>query len=843
MKTGLKYLALLALVIAGLTWPLLKVTSTEEDEAPDEREDVSARDAYRRMQLQDENGEIPQDALLDAYNQKESMPFLPEAWHEFMPPNTPISPVGTLGDPGALAETDPGVLMSKGDPDVPGPNPWVSIGPGNIGGRIRSIIVHPNISADTLPTIWIGAVSGGVWKTTDGGATWKTNTDFLANIGVHCMAIDPANPNILYAGTGETFRGNGIFKTTDGGDHWTRLNSTVPSEAHPDFYRVNRLAVCPTNSQLLLAATSADAYTGKIYRSTDAGGTWSLAQFPPASLVNIYDVRFQPHLSGPADTDIPTTNCIAGTGGNGAYYSNNGGATWTAATGLPSASGRVELAYSRSNPAIVYASVESGNGQLYRSTDAGHSFTRSSPTNFGGTTAGTYTHVLWVDPINSDRVIAGGAYMSRTTDRGATWEEASSVSTHLDHHIVVEDPHYNGVTNKTVYGSNDGGIYRTDDILQPCPGGNCLTWVTLNHNLTITQFYGAAGHAVSGKIVGGTQDNGTLVSPPTGSTNWTMMQGALGGDGGFCAVDQTNNPYFYGEFFFLQIYRSINAGQSKEYIWDDPQHGIPKQCPPPPAEPTHPCASAPSAFVMDPNEITGNTLLAGGSSLWRSRDARNLSAKPSWTQIKEPVGALDNESRYISAIAVAPGDSNIIWVGLNDGTVYYTTNGNAGSTPAPTAGTDDLPPELPLWHQVSGLPTGRMCTRIAIGKPPQPQPTDPDVVGRKVYVTFGSFYPNSSDSRGNVWKTQGYGGMWTEIRAGLPSAPMYSIVISPINPNTLYLGTEVGVFASADDGVTWSPGNGGPANVPVFDLFWMGPKLVAVTHGRSIFTLQRFTDD
>jgi hypothetical protein len=136
-----------------------------------------------------------------------------------------------------------------------------------------------------------------------------------------------------------------------------------------------------------------------------------------------------------------------------------------------------------------------------------------------------------------------------------------------------------------------------------------------------------------------------------------------------------------------------------------------------------------------------------------------------------------------------------------------------------------------------------MCTRIAIGKSPQPQPTDPDVVGRKVYVTFGSFYPNSSDSRGNVWETQGYGGTWTEIRAGLPSAPMYSIVISPISPNTLYLGTEVGVFASADDGVTWSPGNGGPANVPVFDLFWMGPKLVAVTHGRSIFTLQRFSDD
>ncbi|MEY2490364.1 MAG: hypothetical protein QOC70_2306 [Verrucomicrobiota bacterium] len=478
MKTGLKYLAIVALAIAALTWFSINVSSTEEEEEAGIGENPSARDAFRRLQLQDENGQIPPNALIDAYKQKEDMPFLPEAWSEFMQSSVPAL---QGSNPGDLKESEPGVLQAS-EEEVPGiPNPWVSIGPGNIGGRIRSIIIHPT----AIPrTIWVGAVSGGVWKTTDDGASWNTTTDFLANLGVHCMAIDPANPDILYAGTGEAFRGNGIFKTTDGGNTWTRLNSTANN---PDFHWVNRLAVSPRNSQFLLAATATsgpyDHGSGKIFRSTDGGVNWSSTL--TVTNAQMADIRFKPSNAAPEVPDVAIT-CIASSYQGGIYYSTDDGVTWIAASGLPP-SFRVELAYSRSNTATVYASTD---GRLYRSNNGGSSFasTGSSPPPLPGTNP--YANALWVDPTvqaNSNTLIAGGIFLSRTTNGGANWGGDVSSGTHLDHHVIVEDPGYNGTSNQTVYGGNDGGIYKTINVLDPSVG-----WTSLNHNLGITQFYGAA---------------------------------------------------------------------------------------------------------------------------------------------------------------------------------------------------------------------------------------------------------------------------------------------------------------------------------------------------------------
>ena len=187
MQTALKYLTIVALAIAALAWPFVKVNSTEEEES-EIGESSSARDAYRHLQLQDENGQVSPAALMEAYKQKGEMEFLPEAW---------------------------GDLVQDIEPDAH--VPWVSIGPGNIGGRVRSLVIHPTIPS----TMWVGGVSGGIWKTTNGGGSWSTNTDFLTNLAVHCMAIDPANPNTLYFGTGEVIPGNGIFKTLNAGSSWT----------------------------------------------------------------------------------------------------------------------------------------------------------------------------------------------------------------------------------------------------------------------------------------------------------------------------------------------------------------------------------------------------------------------------------------------------------------------------------------------------------------------------------------------------------------------------------------------------------------------------------------------
>jgi photosystem II stability/assembly factor-like uncharacterized protein len=785
MKTAFRYLAIVALAIVALLWLPINVNSTENFTSTEEEEElgidenpeyVAAREAFRRLQLQDENGQIPADALSNAYNEKAAMPFLPEAWREL------------------LSGTELDVMESSEAENVSIPNPWVSIGPGNIGGRIRSIIISPTAPA----TMWVGGVAGGVWKTTNGGVSWSTNTDFLANLAVSCMAIDPANPNVLYAGTGEGFgnfdgiRGNGIFQTVNGGNSWTQMNST---KDNPDFYWVNRLAICPTNSQLLLAATAPGISSGKILRSVDGGETWVTRL--TLQFATMTDVLFEPNTG---TTDVPGTNCIAGTNGDGAYYSTDSGLTWTAAMWSPSRpSGRVELAYSRSDHSIVYASVQGAgqfDGQLYYSGNGGHTFipTGSSPP--GGTNANHYANSLWVDPTNPGTVIVGGQpSLWRTRNGGGSWEGIGSGS-HADQHVIVADPGYNGVDNKIVYIGNDGGIYRTNDVL-----AGPVVWTNLNHNLGVTQFYGAAGHVASGIIIGGTQDNGTLRSPVPPSQDWIQKGGVAGGDGFFCAVDQTNNPYFYGEYYSLQIHRSTDMGFNASNIWNGP-HGIPV-CP----FQTVPCANFEAPFVLDPNNE--NRILAGGRSLWRSNDARNLAALPSWTAIKDPITNNDN----INAIAVAPGNSDVIWVGYNNGFVYYTTNGTAVT---------------PTWIRVdnNGLPLNRLCTRITIGPASQAAVTK--------YVTFAGF------NQGNVWKTENNGATWTDISGvppnRVPSAPIYSLVVSPSNPNTLYIGTEVGVFASSDGGTTWSPSSGDP-NVPVLELFWMGTKLVSVTHGRGIFTL------
>jgi hypothetical protein len=714
-------------------------TEGEGEARPDQPDEALK---WRMMQLVDEDGSIPHNALINAREQAKKMAFDAAAW-----------PTKEPDESGDSDGTNVAGIQRMG---------WTWLGPGNIGGRVRSIVVHPT----NAQIIWVGSVGGGIWKTTNGGASWIPLDDFMVNIAVTSLVMHPSDPNVIYAGTGEGFgnidslRGAGVFKTTNGGTTWTQLASTSNS----DWYWVNRLAINPGNGQIILAATN----TG-IYRSTDGGASWSNRSFTRA-----LDINFNP-LNG--------NECIA-SGSPDARYSTDGGQTWNIASGLPPF-GRVEVAYARSNPAIVYASVDNNSGELYRSTNGGQSYTlvNSGLQYLRG--QGWYDNALWVDPTDSDNVIVGGLDLWRSVNGGASLTQISQwfsapTSAHADHHVIVESSQFGQLGNRTVFFGNDGGIYKTTDYL-----ATTLTtgWIELNNNLGITQFYGGAGNPTSGRILGGTQDNGTLRY--TGNTEtWNTP---YGGDGGWCAADPTDSNYFYGEYVNLQIHRSTNGGISSSSIYSgltDAEQGR---------------ANFIAPFILDPNNP--NTLLAGGDQLWRSTNVK--ATTPTWSPIKA------SSSYYISAIAVAKGNSNIIWVGHGDGAVYFTTNGTAAS---------------PLWTRVDtnspGLPN-RYCTRITI------DPTN----SNRVYVTFGGF------SSGNVWRSDNGGGSWTNITSNLPSAPVRSLAVWQQNPSNLYVGTEIGIFASADGGQSWSPSNDGPTNCSVDELFWMGNTLVAVTHGRGMFSI------
>jgi Bacterial Ig domain/Calx-beta domain/Domain of unknown function (DUF4214) len=702
----------------------------EEKERKQDQPDEAMK--WRMGSLVDETGKIPEGAEVRAWLHKKQMPIDPSAW--------PAAAVNATDTVAGLTPTG-----------------WQWLGPGNIGGRVRSIIIHPN----DPQTLWLGSVSGGIWKTTDGGASWQPLADFLTNLAVSSMVIDPTNPNVLYAGTGEGYfngdsiRGAGVFKTTDGGATWNQLLQTAAS---PNWYYVDRLAISPADNQVLLAATRSG-----VWRSADGGTTWSRR----LTTSFMFDVNFDP---------TEASKAIA-SGDNGTIrYSTDGGLTWNPATGISGS--RIEVAYARSSPNIVYASVENGQGQVYKSTDGGQSYSLINGTSQHLQDQGWYDNALWVDPTNPNNIVVGGITLFRSTNGGANFSQIGSV--HADQHIIIEAPGFDGVTNKTVYFGNDGGIYRTTDI-----NAGFVNTTELNNNLGITQFYGAAGNVSSGRIVGGTQDNGTLRYLGNTET-WDSV---AGGDGGWCASDPTNPNFFFGEFQWLQLHRSIDGGGTAQSIYQGITDAVPNGT-----------TNFIAPFILDPNNP--NTLLAGGANLWRSNNAKG--SPLNWTIIKTTIGS------NISAIAVANGNSDIVWVGHNNGNIFVTTNGTAAS---------------PTWTQVNMPAAGRRNTRITI------DPTN----SNRVYVTFGGY------AAGNVWRTDNAGASFVNITNNLPIAPVRSLVVWQNNPNYLYVGTEVGVFASANGGQTWSPSNDGPTNCSVDELFWMGNTLVAATHGRGMFSINLST--
>ncbi|MEZ5964820.1 MAG: hypothetical protein R3F56_13325 [Planctomycetota bacterium] len=664
------------------------------------------------------------------------------------------------------------------------PNAWVARGPDNVAGRSVSLVIDPR----NAQRMFAGAVSGGLWRTTDGGQTWTQVDDWWRNLSVGALTMDPSTPDTLYVGTGEGFyslahlqrnlshfvRGAGVLKSTDGGQTWTQLPGTDAWQA------VTRIAVSPTDSNLLLVSRR----PGGIARSTDGGQTWTDVVTADTS----FQVAFDPNDGSKAVAHLAPASVQA----HQVVTSTDGGLTWQpAASGLATVAGensRIELCYARSTAGVVYASV-GGGGTVWRSADGGRTWTQRG----SGTGTSYYYNTIWVDPTNENVVVVGSLHAYRSTNGGQTFTRISNgyimtVDPHPDLHAIVNDPGYDGSSNRRVYLATDGGLHVADDILAARQGGG---WRDLDATMRSTQFYGAAGHATGDMVIGGTQDNGTLRLLGTNrNANLTY-----GGDGGMVQVDPANPNYTYGEYVYAQVHRSTNGGNSAANIYS----GIGDAG-------SASTANFISPMLLDPNDP--QRFYVGAARLWRTANARAGSV--AWTSVKASVGSL------ISAMAVAPGAADQIYVGHNDGRVYRTTNGTQAS---------------PTWLVVDDngasdpLPD-RVVTRVTV------DPTD----ATRVYVAFGGFAAD------NLWRSTDGGQTW-QVRVGtaplaLPPAPVYGLAVHPDDGDVLYAATEVGLFTSDDGGAHWQASNEGPANVVCEEVTFMhaSRRLLLATLGRGLWT-------
>jgi photosystem II stability/assembly factor-like uncharacterized protein len=740
--------------------------------------------------------------------------------------------------------------------------PWVPLGPPDVGGRTRSIV----IDRDSPDRIWAGSVSGGIWfkcQTASaqaacpvGGQDFQPVDDFMQNLAISTMVMDPTDRNKIYAGTGEGYPyivfgaqsvnsdtiedakpGDGIFWTRDAtsnarGGKWEAIPFT---HGNGDFRFVNRLALS-SDGRILLAATLTGLFRHDMADSNP--NAW-----PNTLPGQTYTVVFAPNSA----TDAVAADMDA-SGRRKVFYSTSGGSTWQEAQG-PSDSGqvdwggRVEFAYATGHPNIVYASVDRNSGEIWRSIDSGKTYSMRKAErldaksnqwvpaqHLGG--QGYYGNVVWAgDPTNSNLVVVGGIDLWKSLDGGDTLTPISNGacpgSAHADQHVIVPDPRYaaSGVGgNRTTFFGNDGGVFKADDLYTAgSDPDHCTGWTPLNDTYEVTQFYGGAVSAFSKQLAVGAQDNGNFVLDTSADSNqWYFAGLDGGGDGGWCAADPKSD-FLYGEYIYLNLHRHGKADFTDQtpdfhYIsgkyWDDnlgdwkwtnDEHSIPDAIPDSKGNYLNALFIAP--FVLDSNNPS--RILAGGRSLWQTVDATDPS--PRWSQFRPMVGASDGD--LISAIAIALHHPEVIWLGYLNGQVYNTTKGSGG---APADGD---------WNRVNlslSNPPHRMCTHITIS------PDNPELV----YVTFGGYETD------NLWVFDLGSRTWRNLGANLNNpVPIYTLTIHPKNPKWLYVGTEVGVYASEDGGQTWSPSNEGPTNCSVEDLFWDGDTLYATTHGRGLFKI------
>ena len=667
-------------------------------------------------------------------------------------------------------------------------NTWEALGPFNIGGRTLCLAVNP---LDTN-ILYAGSASGGIWKSTSGGRGangWTRLETGFPVLGVSAIALDPSDPDVIYAGTGEVYNlensapnvafrttrgtyGIGILKSTDGGQTWAHSLDW----SYGDLRGVQDIKINPLRPATVYAAT-----TEGLLRSYDAGASWQTVH----NLAMAVDIEIDP-----ADTSrvFVTHGSLDDDAVSGIYRSEDGGTNFVKlAGGLPDAySGKALLQISALQPEIVYASVGNAFDQegLFRSDNHGDSWELVNATNVC-TYQGWYSHDVAVNPSNPDELIWTGIDLWKSYDGGAqvaqktlwyAWyfgqtqagqPEGPPNYVHADIHRAYwleNDP------NK-VYVVTDGGIFVSYD------GGE--SWEGRNGGYQTQQFYANLGNSGANPslAIGGMQDNSTAIY--TGSGNWTRV---LGGDGECAGIDPTNDQVMYGSSQYLNLYKSTNGGAS--FLNINPGWG-------------NEATAFNGPFELAPSDP--ELLYAGAQSLWRSTDGGN-----SW-EVTGP--GLLAEGDFIVTIAVNPLNNNLVFCSTapavsNQSRVFKVDVENGQAT------------------EMNGLPN-RLCMDIAC------HPTDANIA----YAVFAGFGAE------HVWQTLDGGASWQAIDNGLPDVPTNTILIDPLLPDHLYIGNDLGVWLSTDAGASWNLYSAGAPNALMVMHLSAAPgrKLRVATYGLGVW--------
>jgi len=661
-------------------------------------------------------------------------------------------------------------------------NPWTFTGPDNIGGRITDVeVLH-----DNLQTIYIGASTGGLLKTTDGGITWDNLFDDVPVISVGDIAIDPNNSDVLYVGTGEansssfSFLGNGIYKSTDAGNTWQHLGLE-----HSAY--IGRVVVDYSNSDRVFVAACGNLFTTTdergVYRSLDGGQTFQRILFlnDSTSAIDLVQDPANPQILYAAMWERVRGLLYRSSFGesSGIWKSTDGGDTWIELTnGLltDNTVGRIGLAISKSNPGILYAFYDLTNYEIgiFKTTNGGQSWTRKndSPLYNMNSNFGWYFGQIRVSPSNPDQIYVMGVSLYRSDNGGSDWTDLGSMNwdLHVDHHAMYIDE----VTGK-IFEGNDGGFYTSSD-----DGNN---WTKIN-NLPLTQFYAIdIDYLKPYRIYGGTQDNNTIRTLSGGTSDWNAI---LGGDGMYTLVDYTNSNTIYAEYQYGNLYRSTDGGSNMEYI-AGPMSGDRVNW------------SAPLA--MDP--VNSSTLYFGTYRIWKSTNKGN-----SWQPVSgDLTHGIDNYFCTITTIAISPLNPSLVIAGTGDGKVQISAD--AGQN----------------WQDISGELPVRWITRVAA------DPFNP----LTIYATLSGF--RWDESLPHVFKSTDLGQTWTDITGNLPEFPVNDLILDPDLPERMIVGTDAGVYGTIDGGQTWAWIWDGLPAVPVYVMKIHKPTrtIVVGTYGLSSY--------